>query len=151
MALLQSLSLDCLGGKWHWTLCCVSGIFPDKKGHQMQHTDIISVGECVLFKHTRSQSARRLAGSSAGGNEASCVSSLIWELNYFPCGTAISSFRLSSHLVGWVERRERKSSHPALKTCCHCQSTEPHTDFRLAAVQTQKVEKMYAIWIRGNH
>lgn len=69
------------------------------------------------------------ASSAAGGNEASCVSSLIWELNNFPCGTAIFSFRLYSHLVGWVEQRERKkNSHPMLKTRCHCQSTVPHTE-----------------------
>lgn len=86
------------------------------------------------LRQTSSQFPLRLASSASGGNEASCVSSLIWELNNFPCGAAISSFRLYSQPVRWVERREQKTSTlhqqrvAIVSPACHTQTLASHRE-----------------------
>lgn len=120
------------------TAHCV--VFQDKRNIGCGVQIIFQKGSVASWDTPLSSQAGR---HTAGGNEASCVSSLIWELNNFPCGTAISSFRLYSTSTstltlsgGW--KGESKTSNPAVRTRCHCQSTVPHTDLRLAAVQTER-------------
>lgn len=83
----------------------VSGIFPNKRSLRY------STAQCGRLWHNGSGSPL-MAGRAAGANEASCVSSLIWELNNFPCGSTISSFYLDSHFVRWAERWKGKKLPP---------------------------------------
>lgn len=58
-----------------------------------------------------------------------------WIISHVAQPFSASAFTLTSP-GGW--KSEREVSHLALQTRCHCQSTVPHTDTGLAAVQTKK-------------
>lgn len=147
-----------LGDIWCWvclltiwvynvTVRCVAGIFPDKRCSVqtiLQEVSVAGWGAQALIL------LAGLASSTAGGNEASCVSSLIWELNYFPCGTAISKLPplLSPRRLGGKARaKERKKKTPTPHRATH----RPQTGLQVRQIKrfALGVNEIREIWFQN--
>lgn len=94
-----------LAVKSHAVSCCAvfEGCFQTADAQRCYFSSGWALAEARRCPHA-------LASSAAAGNEASCVSSLIRELNYFPRGSVIPSFLLYFRHILWAASETQTAS-----------------------------------------